>query len=338
MNRRVLLLLVLVVLGILAWRLSTQYGRSTLTAPMSDFMVADTAKVDRIFIAEHSGNTVDLRRQKDGTWTANGIYPAKQAYVDLLLKTFLRVEVRSPVPKSAEANVLRVMSAASKKVEIYTGGRKPEKIWIVGHGTKDHFGTYMLLEKPGVGRSSVPFVTNMSGFTGTLSSRFHANMDDWRSSEVFRFADMYDIASVEVERPDAPRTNYRVEHLGNETVRLLDHKGQEIPFDTVLVRGALLIFQKLNYEYVDRNPTRHERDSILAMTPNHVLRLTRRNGTTEEAKFWYMPFQGELETLEAATQLHDGVRMHALVEDTLLVVVQRMMWDRVLQPVSALRP
>jgi len=338
MNRRVLLLLVLIVLGVLAWQLSSRYGSSTLAAPMSDFMVADTAKVDRIFIAEHSGATVDLRRQPNGRWTANEIYTAKQAYVNLLLKTFLRVEVRSPVPKSAEAHVLRVMSSASKKVEIYTGGKKPEKIWIVGHGTKDHFGTYMLLEKPGVGRSSVPFVLNMSGFTGTLSSRFHANMDDWRSSEVFHFSDMYEIAQVSVERPDAPKQNYTVEHLGNEQVRLLDHQGQEIPFDTVLVRGALLIFQQLNYEYVDRNPTKHERDSILAMTPNHVLRLTRRDGTTETAKFWYKPYEGELETMEAATQLHDGVRMHALVEDTLLVVVQRMMWDRVLQPVSALRP
>lgn len=338
MNRRVLLLLVLIVLGALAWWLNKERGTTTLAGPLSDFMVADTAKVDRIFIAEHSGKSVDLRRQADGTWTANGIYTAKQTYVDLLLKTFLRIEVRSPVPKSGEDNVLRVMSAASKKVEIYTGGKKPEKIWIVGHGTKDHFGTYMLLEKPGVGRSNVPFVTNMSGFTGTLSSRFHANMDDWRSSEVFRFADMYDIASLEVERPDAPRTNYRIEHLGNETVRLLDHQGQAIPFDTVLVRGSLLIFQKLNYEYVDRNPTKLERDSILALPPNHVLRLTRRDGTSEVAKFWYMPNQGELGSEETITQLHDGVRMRALVEDTLLVVVQRAMWDRVLQPVTALSP
>lgn len=338
MNRRVLLLLVLIVLGALAWWLSSRHGTTTLAAPMSDFMVPDTAKVDRIFIVEHSGNSVDLRRQADGTWTANDIYTAKQTYVDLLLKTFLRIEVRSPVPKSAEETVLRVMGAASKKVEIYTGGKEPEKIWIVGHGTKDHFGTYMLLEKPGVGRSEVPFVTNMSGFTGTLSSRFHANMDDWRSADVFRFSDLYDLARFEVERPEAPEMDYTVEHTGDENVRMLDHQGREIPFDTALVRGSLLFFQKLNYEYVDRNPTKAERDSILALTPSHVLRVERRNGGSETVKFWPLPYQGEQETVEAATKPYDDVRMRALVDDSLLVVVQRVMWDRVLQPVGAFRP
>lgn len=338
MNRRIILFLVLIVLGLLAWWLSSTRSSSTLAPPMSDFMIPDTSKVDRIFIVERDGKSVDLKRQPDGTWTANTVHKAKQIYVDLLLKTFLRVEVRSPVPKSGEANVLRVMSSSSKKVEIYTGGSKPEKIWIVGHGTKDHFGTYMLLEKPGVGRSTVPFVLNMSGFTGILSSRFHANMDDWRSSEVFQFKDLYDIASFEVQRPLVPHTDYKVEHLGNEQVRLLDHQGQAIPFDTAFVRGTMMQFEKLNYEYVDRNRSKAERDSILALPPSYVLSVTHRDGHKETAKFWYMPYEGEQETAEAATKVHDDARMRALVEDTLLVVVQRMMWDRVLQPVSALQP
>lgn len=338
MNRRTILLLILVALAALAWWLSRSSGPTSLAKPLSDFMIPDTSKVDRIFIAQQDGRTVDLRRRPDNTWSVNEVFTAKQPYVDLLLKTFLRVEVRSPVPKSAEANVLRVMGASAKKVEIYTGGRKPEKIWIVGHGTKDHFGTYMVLEKPGEGRSSVPFVMNMSGFTGILSTRFHANLDDWRSSVVFAFPDLYEIAAVEVERPEAPQTRYRVEQLPNEEVRLLDHQGRALPFDTVLVKGALLVFQQLNFEYIDRNVTRAQRDSLLATTPNHVLRLTRRDGTTETAKFWYKPYEGELSAPDAALQLHDKVRMHALVQDTLLVVVQRQMWDRVLQPVTALRP
>lgn len=338
MNRRVLLLLVLIVLGALAWWLSSTRSGSTLAKPLSDFMIPDTSKVDRIFIAEQDGKTVDLRRRPDGSWSVNGAFTAKQPYVDLLLKTLLRVEVRSPVPKSAEATVLRVMGASSKKVEIYTGGRKPEKIWIVGHGTKDHFGTYMLLEKPGVGRSSVPFVMNMSGFTGILSTRFHANLDDWRSSVIFGFPDLHDIAAVEVERPEAPNARYRVEQMPDGDVRLLDHQDRELPFDTVLVRGALLVFQQLNYEYIDRNLSPTQRDSLLATTPNHVLRLTRRDGTSETARFWYKPYEGDLTAVDAPQQLHDKVRMHALVQDTLLVVVQRQMWDRVLQPVTALRP
>ncbi len=338
MTRRTILLLILIALGVLAWWLSSNRGSSSLAAPMSDFMIPDTSKVDRIFIAEHDGKSVDLRRQSDGTWTANSVYLAKQSYVDLLLKTFLRVEVRSPVPKSAEDNVLRVMSSAAKKVEIYTGGKKPEKIWIVGHGSKDHFGTYMLLEKPGVGRSSVPFAVNMSGFTGTLSSRFHADMDEWRSSLVFQFDDLHDVASLEVQRPLTPASNYTVENMANDQVRLLDQNGKETPFDTVMVRNSLIGLQRLNFEYVDRNPSRAERDSILALTPSHVLSLTRRDGSKETVKFWYMPYQGEENMSTAVAMEHDDVRLRALLNDTLLVVVQRLTWDRVLQPLNSLRP
>ena len=338
MNRRVVLFLGLVALAAFAWWLRSNSAHSSLARPLSDFMMPDTSKVDRIFIAEQDGRTVDLRRRADGTWSVNEVFTAKQEYVKLLLKTFLRVEVRSPVPKSAEANVLRVMGAAAKKVEIYTGGDEPEKIWIVGHGTKDHFGTYMLLEKPDEGRSSAPFVMNLSGFTGTLSSRFHANLDDWRSSVVFHFPDLHDVAAIEVARPEAPTTTYRIEQDENNAVWLLDHQGRPLPMDTVLVRGGLLVLQQLNYEYIDRNLKPQQRDSVMALVPNHLLRVVHRDGKAETAKFWYMPYEGDLTAIDAPQQLHDKVRMYALVQDSLFVVVQRQMWDRVLQPVTALRP
>ncbi|MBP9176237.1 MAG: hypothetical protein KBF67_01950, partial [Flavobacteriales bacterium] len=152
MNRRILLFVVLLVLGGIAWWLSSNSGPTTLDRPLSDFAVPDTSRVSRIFIADRKGATIDLKRTANG-WTLNDTYKAKPADVNMLLRTFKRVEVKSPVPKSAEATALRVMGASAKKVEIYEGGDVPSKIWIVGHGTQDHFGTYMLLEKPGEGRS-----------------------------------------------------------------------------------------------------------------------------------------------------------------------------------------
>ncbi len=338
MNRRVLLLLILIVLaGLALWLMRTK-GPSTLDRPMSDFMVPDTSKVDRIFIAVTDGRTVDLRRTPNGWRVSRGEqdHPAKQHAVDLLLRSFLRVEVKSPVPKSAEANVLKVMSAAARKVEIYEGGNKPSKIWIVGHGTKDHFGTYMLLEKPGVGRSSVPFVVGISGFTGILGPRFHAELDEWRASVAFAYTDLHEIAALEVENPQVPGSAYRIDHLDDGRVRLSDGRGAELPFDSVLVKASLMPLQRLNYEYIDRNLSAAERDSLLNTTPNHVLRLTKRDGSVERAKFWYKPYEGDLSGIDAQL-IHDQVRMHALIQDTLLVVVQRLMWDPLIQPAQMLR-
>ncbi len=335
MNKRWILLLIFIALGALAWILHSRSTPSTLAGPLSDFSVADTARVDRIFIADQAGRSVDLRRTREG-WTVDQKYKAKQHDVDMLLRTFKRVEVRSPVPKSTENTVLRVMGASAKRVEIYEGGEKPSKIWIVGHGTKDHFGTYMLLEKPGLGRSDVPFIMALSGFTGILTPRFHTELDQWRSSTVFQFADLHQLESVEVEHPQVPYESFRIENLERGKVRMTDLQGAPVTFDTVLVKATLLPYQQLNYEYIERSLKQHQRDSLLATTPNHILRVKERDGEEREMKLWYRPYQGEESQWEERF-LHDKVRMHALLDDTLLVVVQREHFDRLTPPASLLK-
>ncbi|MFN3875293.1 MAG: hypothetical protein ACK4L7_05220, partial [Flavobacteriales bacterium] len=210
-KRHYILLAVLAALALAAWQLSRRASDSTLDAAFSDFAIADTARVERIFISDRQGRSIDLRRTPQG-WMVNGLYPARQPEVTTALKTFLRVEVKSPVPKSAEPMVLRTMAARSTKVEIYTGGSKPEKIWIIGHATKDHFGTHMILEQPGAGRSSAPFVMGMSGFTGVLNTRFPTDADNWRSPAIFRYPDLHDLAAVEVRHPARPAASYRIEN------------------------------------------------------------------------------------------------------------------------------
>ncbi|MEO8588785.1 MAG: hypothetical protein ABI432_05400 [Flavobacteriales bacterium] len=337
MKRRLLLLIVLLALGGLAWWLSQHNGPSTLDRPLTDFAVQDTSKVDRIFIAEKNGKTVDLRRTPKG-WMVNDLYLAKAHEIGVLLKTFLRIEVRSPVPKSAEPMTLRVMAAGAKKVEIYEGGDKPSKIWLVGHATKDHFGTYMVLEKPDEGRSSAPFVMSIGGFTGVLNTRFHATIDDWRDPMVFQFKDLYDLASVEVTLPGRMDASYKIENGERGIVRLLSPQGQPLPMDTILVKGALLPYQIMNFEYIDRSLKPASRDSLITAQPAQIVKVTARDGTSRTARFWYMPYAGEEPAFGEPKPLHDPVRMHALVQDTLLVVVQRQIFDPILQPATSFRP
>lgn len=335
MNRRLILLSVLILLGGLAWWLSTNSAPTTLDRPLSDFAVPDTGSVTRIFIADQHGRRIDLQRTRHG-WTVNDIYPANEHDVNLLLRTFKRVEVKSPVPKAAEPKTLRVMAAVGKKVEIYQGGNKPSKIWIVGHGTKDHFGTYALLEKPEEGRSNAPFILGMGAFTGTLTSRFHTDLDIWRSSVYFGLDEMRDLASVELRTPLAAANGYTIRQGNDGLFSLVDHNGQPYRFDTVLVHGAVLSTKQLNYESIIRDQPR--RDSVLATTPNHILTFTKRNGATTNVKFWYLPYAGEEPPFGVPRPLFDELRMNALIQDSLFVMMQRPSLERMLQPISSFRP
>lgn len=337
MNRRILLLLAVIILGGLAWWLSSNDAPTTLDRPLSDFAVADTAGVTRIHISDTQGGTsVDLKRTPKG-WILNDIYTAKQPEVDLLLRTFKRVEVKSPVPKSLQPKTLRVMAAIAKKVEIYEGGDKPSKIWIVGHGTKDHFGTFMLLEKPGIGRSNAPFIMGMGGFTGILNTRFHTKVDFLRSSHFFGLADMHDLASVRLETPAAPANGYTIEQDNAGRYSLKDHLGKPYPFDTILVSGAVLPLKQTYFEAIERLP-KASRDSLLNSTPNHILTITKRDGEQTKARFWFRPYKGEEPPFGVPRPLYDATYMDALVQDTLHVQMQRPAFERILQPISVFRP
>lgn len=335
MKKRGMLIAVFAVLAVLAWWLWKQNTGSTLSGALTDFAVADTAAVDRIFIAEKSGATADLRRTPGG-WTVNGM-PAKDFQVNLLLRTFKLVELRAPVPKSAEPNVLRVMAGTARKVEIYQGGDKPAKIWWVGGSSADHYGTYMVLEVPGRGRSDVPFEMGMAGFTGVLNTRFHTVIDDWRSSRVTYYPTLSDVSRVDLEIPADPSQGFSVTYKGGDSLALLDHQGHAVPMDTLRVQDLMLALRNGNFEGFERSLTPAARDSVVKSTPWYVLRITGKHGE-QRVPFWAKkPMAGEKD-MDFKPVTEDVNRMYALVGDTVLVVVQRFWWDRVARPIYTLQP
>lgn len=333
---RILPLLLLLALGGVALWLWRSGSNTTLAGPMADFAVPDTAKIDRIFIAQMDGKTADLRRAGDH-WTVNGM-SANPVPINTLLKTFIRVEVKTPVPKSMQANVLKTMSTLAVKVEIYTGDDTPEKIWWVGHGTQDHFGVFAVLEKPGEGRSDSPFVLGMTGFTGIINTRFHARLDEWRSSDVAVYKDLSKVARVQVEHPSTDSPGYSILYNGKGTLQLKDTAGRDVPIDTSLVRDLMMHLTDAHFEYFERSITKAQRDSVLATKPWHMLTVTTTDGTSKRIPFWRKnPNPGERDAdFNLLTQ--DVDRMYCLVDDSALVVVQRYWFDRMVPNLEQLAP
>ena len=120
----------------------------------SDFAIKDSKSIDKIFIVASTGKSVTLSKQ-DTNWLVNGKYNARPDNIRLLLKTFRRIDVRSPVPKAAVNNIITEIATGATKVEIYQGNDKPSKIYYVGNPTNDNQGTYMILETDGVKSTDV---------------------------------------------------------------------------------------------------------------------------------------------------------------------------------------
>ena len=198
MKKNRLTIIVFIALAAVASWLWLNRSSSTIKGVLRDFAFADTAAVDKIFLADKDGRQVTLVRKDDNSWTVNNKFIARKDAIDNLLYTIKAVEVRSPVGKNLYNNTMKLMSAKSVKVEIYANGELA-KTYYVGHPTMDNLGTFMYLEG-----STVPFITHIPGFNGFLSTRYFASEAEWRDKSIFRF-DPRKIVKVEVVDYKRPR-------------------------------------------------------------------------------------------------------------------------------------
>lgn len=347
MKKNLLLLGVLVVLmGAAYWIFTKSKASSIADKPFTAFAIEDTATVTRIFIAEPNGATVTLDRVPgNNTWNVNGKYQAREDAVQLLLKTFARMRVRGNVAEKARDNMIRVLAAGAKKVEVYQGGKEPSKIYYVGPATQDHMGTIMLLELPGEGRSEDPYIVHMEGFTGFLSTRFFADETDWRFTGVFDFPSL-DFRDVKMIDHNNQANSFQITYTGGNNIALLSGYNpagnsfiQSVnKFDSLAVKDYLLLYKKVHVESFKTDLTPQAADSISKVAPAFTLEVTDNTGHTSKVDLiWkrstkvYMNENGE-------PSPWDLEYFWARMESGELAMAQSFVFNPLIQPLAALLP
>lgn len=277
-----LILTVLVLAGVAYWVMKTDDSAGGGKA-MSDFAIENTEDIDKIIIKEINGNKAELEK-KEGVWRVNEKYNAREENVNLLLKTFKNISVQSAVSYNMKQTVVANMAARHKKVEIYINGDL-EKTYYVGSPTKDHYGTYMLLEKNGR-KSTEPYVMHIPGFNGFLESRFFTNLNDWKYSGVFVY-DPLEIEKINVSFTNKPSKSYIITQT-NKAVQLKDNEGKEVEkYNKTLVENYILNYEKIFFNKVAELPW-EKADSIINSTPTYTVSVTG-NGKKKKVNFHLKP-------------------------------------------------
>lgn len=289
-KRTTLLLLTAIAVVALALVLFNRAEGDLSNKPLANFAIEDTAAIDRIFIVDTDRNAILLRRDPNSRyWDLNDSLKARWDAVELILKTIKRIKVKSPVPMEARENVIRLLAGAGKKVEIYQGGDKPVKTYIVGNATQDHTGTYMLLETAEEGRSSEPFIVHMEGFTGFLSTRFFTDVNEWRYTGVFDYPKL-EFNRVEAIHHTNPQHSFAVSYNGGNELALFDGNGVPAPeFDTLAVKDFLLLFKKAHIETYKSYLTPQQEDSLGRTVPQFTFRVKGNDGDVRELMLYRKP-------------------------------------------------
>ncbi|MDG1158435.1 MAG: hypothetical protein P8N19_03015 [Flavobacteriales bacterium] len=336
MRKNLNLLFILIGLTIVSGVVWYFYGEDSSTLsknPLANFAIEDTATVTKIFITDANGQRVLLERDENSRyWDLNGKYKARKDAVDLLLKTFKRIKVKSPVPSTAKENMLKLMQTG-KSVEIYTGGDQPAKTYIVGTPTSDHTGTYMVLETPEEGRSSEPFITHMEGFTGFLSTRFFTDEEEWRYTGIFDYPNLEDIQKVEVIHHNEENRSFDIHFNGESDLvlhsRLLDI---DIPqFDTLAVKDYFIRYKKVHLETYQSHMTPEAEDSLLNSQAAFTLRVLERSGKTKKIDVYYKPALVQ-QVIDDSGEIYpyDTARMYGVVNGDDVVLIQTYVFDPLL--------
>ena len=333
MKKNLIGLVILIILGTLAFVVFKQRGSGTIKPELHDFAVKDTLAITKIFLADKFGTTVTLDRKGVGEWTINKDHKARKDAIDVLLKTIMRVEMKAPVAKTAHNNIVKLMAGKSTKVEIYQGGDKV-KTYYVSDATKDNMGTYMLIEG-----SSTPFVCHIPGFTGYLTSRYMTRPLEWRDTEIFKHR-LPQIAEIKIDYHQEPERSFKITHSEDRVVQLFKTYPTETvvqKMDTVFVKRYLLNYRNIRYEGIQ--PYDEERvDSIVNSPPYFTISLIDRNGEKRSVTSYRLPANPGSIDANDEPLIWDPDRMHGIIngnEDEVMLI-QYFSFDRLTIPMEAL--
>lgn len=259
-----------------------KFNNSYTGKALRSFDVRDTAAVTRIFMVDKNNRSVTLER-KGGDWRVNNEYDARRDAVNILLTTLHKMRVKMPVASSAREEIFRKMAGRSIKVEVYQG-RSKAKVFYVGGVTPDNLGSYMLLEG-----SETPYILEIHGFRGFLSSRFSTDLRNWRSSVlVGEIPDQ--IKSIEIRHRNHPEQNFRAEQPEPRRYTLYNGQGENAgAFDTLAVRTLYEQFEIANIlRFVTQHPD-EVKDSVMASTPLLHITLVDGRDSTQNYRFYEIP-------------------------------------------------
>lgn len=338
-------IILLVSLAIIAIFLLFNNNRGSFRGKNNSFAVNDTSNITKFFLADKNNNTVTLVRSSTGDWVLNNRYEVNPTMIQVMLETFISIDIKAPVAKSTRNTIIRLLAGKSVKTEIYQKvyrinlfnsiklfpHEKLTRTYYVGDATMDNSGTFMLMEG-----AEEPYVVNIPGFRGFVSPRYSSMEADWRSHSVFRYK-LPEISSVTVRFFEKPQMSFRITNQNNRLLTLtsLNDNLNIENFDTTKAVEFLSMFRNLNYERVLDEMTKSKQDSILALIPTNEITLVDKLGKTRTVKTWKRKADiGQLD-LDGNQAVWDLERMYAMIDTSeFMVSLQYFVFNDVLVPLQ----
>ena len=346
-KKNIILIVIVAILIIIAGILigNNRY-LSSLRGDAADFTVYDTASITKLFLADKSGNQVELERE-GMAWIVNNEYRANQSLVNEMLYTLTRMRIKRPVSVRQTDNIISQMATTNTKVEVYQMlprinlfnkvklfyHETRSKVFYVGGVTQDNIGTYVLKE----GGDKV-YVAYLPMLNGSISSRFSANPTDWRNHIIFN-ARLNDIESVKLEINDDPDNGFIIKEGERYQYTMNRLNGEPVEFSDNKVLNLLTSFSDVRFEAFLYDIDSARRDSIINSPFQQRLTLTTKDGISRSVTTFRLITNSDIydyseDDIDQFTEmLNDPDHKYALLsEGNEFVLIQDFVFGKLLKP------
>lgn len=328
MKKKSILIFILLAAGFMAWYLLRPTRKGTSDKSKTAFAIENTNDIDKIFISHKTEGKV-LLEKKNGIWIVNGKYEAFKPTIDFLLnETLKKIRVKGPVPKPARDIVIASMATMAFKIEIYAKGEL-EKVYYVGQPTTDMMGTYMYLEG-----SDEPYITNIPGFDGFLSSRYPVDEKEWVSKVIFDYKPEQ-ILSVDVNYPSDVNAGFTVTRKNNKGDFDIS-AAKTAPNGTMNYAAVKSYFGMFGFKcaeaFVELTP--HKLDSMKKSVPFCIITLKDSNTVTRKLTVYKRVSSDRdhsLRDTKGNRLAYDPSRFNALLDDdNRVMIIQDLVFDPIM--------
>lgn len=326
------LILLLLLLAASAYFYFSQ-STGTLNENESDFAVADTASITKIFMVDKQERQILLNRTNEG-WLVNNDFLARKDVIETLLTTIKKMTVKAPVAKAAKDRVLKNIASDGLKVEIYTNNEaQPNKVFYLGTSDQFHTGSYMLLEG-----AENPYIMHLENMYGYLNPRFVIYEDDYRRNVLFAHKPE-EIQSVEVTYPYKKEQSFEVLRK-TENDFIVQHPEKQVPLpnaSAAYINQYLTRFEMINFESYERTKSQGYLDSVMLQEPLFTITLTDTADEHISVTGYRKPVKGDFTDLFGDSIDYDLDRLYGHINNEELVIIQYYVFDPITRDLDDFR-
>jgi uncharacterized protein YxeA len=320
MKKNIILILLLVILGILAFYLLKQNSGnySDLTKDRL-FKVEDINTVQKISLKHPKYPTIVFN--KDGqTWKMNNGAEVSEFTFNDFLSLLQKVEVNYIPAKSMTEAIKKDLPKNGIDIKIWDTDGNLIRDYIVGSEMADASGTPFMVRG-----ANQPYVMRIPGFVGSIRTRLVKEMNEWESKDIYTYS-AEDIQSVDVFYHRDENASFKIQKNGDQ-YEVLKHTSSEPTGETnqKTVKAYLDRYSYIIAEYNDsENP---EKENIKSHPIFATITLQLSSGETSKIDFYsYSDIAVNTET-KSPKDIHPSNKFFAdMSNGEFMLVQQRVIW------------